>query len=1164
MRFSGRSRSAHACRGCRVAALLLSGAWHRKRDPAMASFFDRLFRWDRVTRDVPAPAALHDTLAQSSVADVGDELQSSPATTATSEDAVIDPAATAGAPDAWWDADPKEVARALTAYVNTRPWKAKWPILEREQALLLTNTALAQLKEQREALSLTASETQSGTGGKEYDQAQQTQRDMVLLQHSWILWRARQIDATAAVAEFEALQLAAERAVEDGLADTPLARTALAWLNTPTRREGRRFLEKHLELLGQETEHLLQVRIFHYLGQHTIENSNRRALAILQDARELGGDIQAIQAAYVNAYGGFTLDLPEWVMERIRQLGDLQRSGRADQTAARRMTLLFETLARAVQDPAVLRPSLAAIHTLLASALREDPRANRQRALEDALAEQQAAIMIYTLERFPYRYATTQNDLAITYRNRIAGNRRENLEESIQRYQEALRVRTLADFPVEHRDTSINLAWLAFETLVKEAEERGSYDDMRQAFELADRAFTQARAAQTELGWHEGDVQGRAQLRGEWHGLRELYARHAYTLWRLGRVQEAVAALEAGRVQALADAQALSRVSFEGIDPADAVAFQQAQRDEEAARTRGDLAGVRRSREALIAARDRIRSNGHSEFLPGEPDYAEVVRALVPGQAALYLSATKKGGLAFLALPATTGETQPDPLILELPTLTWDKVDRWLVRPNTEGSIVGGFQHALDRHILPLLVAWLQRQEEAERIRLLALPLQALADSLPGSHATVRTSLSRMITSWETEAAQLATGDEPECETALLLHTRLQMSLEEALNAPTVFRDLSWFFMEAELETLLPELTTSIMQPLRAWLDEKGFSSPDQQIALIAGGRLGALPLHAALVHDVHGQELPFQETCELTYQASVRILALANDRVKDMPAQGSWFTVGNPQPTRHPPLEWAEAEAEAVVDLALMAGRADSKALLAYDATDAAVVAMLRAIRSGSLGAWVDIATHGHADPGNLGNCYLLLGGFDANGDQETLSLTELQRSRLLEGTRCFNASGCTTALGDLDVAPDELSSLPAGVLQSGAASAIATQWSVDDRATFLLMLRFAQVALGQPGITPARALREASAWLRQATWEEIEQIASKGMRKLRPIRPSKRSDRAMIRGIADATRDTRISAEEGLEILADMASMTPSGLGRERPFAHPIYWAAAIVYGA
>jgi CHAT domain-containing protein len=417
-----------------------------------------------------------------------------------------------------------------------------------------------------------------------------------------------------------------------------------------------------------------------------------------------------------------------------------------------------------------------------------------------------------------------------------------------------------------------------------------------------------------------------------------------------------------------------------------------------------------------------------------------------------------------------------------------------------------------------------------------------------------------MTAAWEIEATQLMIGDAQERETARLLEARLNQPLSEVLKSPEVFRDLSWFFMEAELEDLLPQLASVIMQPLRTWLDAQGLTSTDQRIALIACGRLGALPLHAAMVRDYQGVERPFQETCELSFQASVRSLGSATKSAAEMPTEGACFTVGNPLPTRQQRLDWAEAEAEAILELALMAGRAGSKALLTYDATRSAVLTMLEDIRSSSPGAWVDIATHGHANPGDLGNCYLIMGGYDATRKQEILSLTELQRSRLLEGVRCFNASGCTTAVGDLDVAPDELSSFAAGVLQAGAASAIATQWSVDDRATFLLMLRFAQVALGQPGITPARAMREAAAWLRQATWGEIEAMASKGMRRLRPIRPSKRDDRATIRGIAETTRDTRFGADTGLEILADMA---PSRAGRKRPYEHPIYWAAAIVYG-
>jgi hypothetical protein len=44
-----------------------------------------------------------------------------------------------------------------------------------------------------------------------------------------------------------------------------------------------------------------------------------------------------------------------------------------------------------------------------------------------------------------------------------------------------------------------------------------------------------------------------------------------------------------------------------------------------------------------------------------------------------------------------------------------------------------------------------------------------------------------------------------------------------------------------------------------------------------------------------------------------------------------------------------------------------------------------------------------------------------------------------MLIWVKCLNTSGCTTAVDDLDTAPDEFSSLTAGILQAGAAGAIA-----------------------------------------------------------------------------------------------------------------------------
>ena len=80
----------------------------------------------------------------------------------------------------------------------------------------------------------------------------------------------------------------------------------------------------------------------------------------------------------------------------------------------------------------------------------------------------------------------------------------------------------------------------------------------------------------------------------------------------------------------------------------------------------------------------------------------------------------------------------------------------------------------------------------------------------------------------------------------------------------------------------------------------------------------------------------------------------------------------------------------------------------------------------------------------------------------------------------------------GTLREAPDELGSFAAGILQAGSPCAVATLWAVGDYPTFLLMLRFMQNALDEHRYSPARAMREATRWLRKATREELRTFAS------------------------------------------------------------------------
>jgi CHAT domain-containing protein len=64
----------------------------------------------------------------------------------------------------------------------------------------------------------------------------------------------------------------------------------------------------------------------------------------------------------------------------------------------------------------------------------------------------------------------------------------------------------------------------------------------------------------------------------------------------------------------------------------------------------------------------------------------------------------------------------------------------------------------------------------------------------------------------------------------------------------------------------------------------------------------------------------------------------------------------------------------------------------------------------------------------------------------------------------------------------PDEVISLPAGLIQAGAAGVIASQWAVPGLATAMLMTRFYQY-WKHDQLPPAAALRAAQRWLRDST---------------------------------------------------------------------------------
>lgn len=227
---------------------------------------------------------------------------------------------------------------------------------------------------------------------------------------------------------------------------------------------------------------------------------------------------------------------------------------------------------------------------------------------------------------------------------------------------------------------------------------------------------------------------------------------------------------------------------------------------------------------------------------------------------------------------------------------------------------------------------------------------------------------------------------------------------------------------------------------------------------LLPGGLLALLPLHAAWATCPAGRRYAGDELL-IALQPNARGIL----RERAGPRAGVWRMVGvaEPQPTRESRLQWALPEIRAA------AAAFDEAEILAHE--DATPDRVLAAFAGADI---VHCACHGRAnitDP--------LSGGLILAGDR-ILTLDEVRRSQL--AARLVVATACESA----SVAPglpDEVVSLAATILQSGADAVLATAFAVDDFTALLVTVRF--YAEWRPGVRGTEALREAVRFLRDTT---------------------------------------------------------------------------------
>ncbi len=303
--------------------------------------------------------------------------------------------------------------------------------------------------------------------------------------------------------------------------------------------------------------------------------------------------------------------------------------------------------------------------------------------------------------------------------------------------------------------------------------------------------------------------------------------------------------------------------------------------------------------------------------------------------------------------------------------------------------------------------------------------------------------------------------------------------------------------------------------------------------------------------------------TVTLAPSARAKEMALMRISAKAETARPLILTVGNPQPLPQGigSLPFAQAEADTVrrIAAAYQCPPESVRYLRQKEATREQVITALEK-------SWyAHLAIHGQHDPSSPRSSRIVLAGNETlHPEQRNIYLSEALDGIInLKGLRLLVLSACETALIDVMYAPDEGLGLAAGFLQAGAAGVIASLWAVDDRATYLLMSRFAQFYLDpQLHYSPAQALTEAQRWLREEatnrvllTYNPIKEILGDSSSTLQ----SSTKERQVP--VPSSFRSLRYSHKSGLDELH-----LQSAFAQELdtlPYADPIYWAGFVVTG-
>jgi CHAT domain-containing protein len=295
-----------------------------------------------------------------------------------------------------------------------------------------------------------------------------------------------------------------------------------------------------------------------------------------------------------------------------------------------------------------------------------------------------------------------------------------------------------------------------------------------------------------------------------------------------------------------------------------------------------------------------------------------------------------------------------------------------------------------------------------------------------------------------------------------------------------------------------------------------------RRLVLVPSGLLALLPLHAAWTVAPPDKSSGAAGTGPgRRYLADERTVSYVPDARAAAPARApressnaALLLVTDPRPTPLPPLQHVAAE--------VAASSIYFPKVIRIDGPDAVPAAVTAALPRAQVAHFI---CHGTSNPEHPMESGLLL----AAGERLVLrDILDLRLRHPPGWPRLCVLSACQTNQPGTQL-PDEVVSLPTGLLQAGYAGVLATQWPVLGEVA-ALMVGYFHRAWRKEGMEPAEALAQAQRWLRNTTnAQKLEDLLTWG------------GDRAF----GSVRRSLRLRPPD------------------EQSFAHPMYWATFAYHG-